>query len=90
MTRDLPEGVFAAGNPCRVIREIHENLEADDRWRTTSMSPASIGINRLPAIPCTAMSETSLNGWKMCAIHATGRWVHFGCQSPADFPDCGL
>ena len=22
VTRDLPEGVFAAGNPCRVIREV--------------------------------------------------------------------
>jgi len=25
VTRDIPEGVFAAGNPCRVIREIAEN-----------------------------------------------------------------
>ena len=24
VTRDVPEGVFAAGNPCRVIREINE------------------------------------------------------------------
>lgn len=24
VTRDIPDGVFAAGNPCRVIREIHE------------------------------------------------------------------
>jgi maltose O-acetyltransferase len=24
VTRDLPENVFAAGNPCRVIREITE------------------------------------------------------------------
>jgi maltose O-acetyltransferase len=24
VTRDVPEGVFAAGNPCRVIREITE------------------------------------------------------------------
>jgi maltose O-acetyltransferase len=24
VTRDVPEGVFAAGNPCRVIREISE------------------------------------------------------------------
>ncbi|HET8646164.1 MAG TPA: sugar O-acetyltransferase, partial [Vicinamibacteria bacterium] len=24
VTRDVPEGVFAAGNPCRVIREIAE------------------------------------------------------------------
>jgi Acetyltransferase (isoleucine patch superfamily) len=24
VTRDIPEGVFAAGNPCRVIREIGE------------------------------------------------------------------
>ncbi len=24
VTRDLPDGVFAAGNPCRVIREINE------------------------------------------------------------------
>lgn len=25
VTRDIPEGVFAAGNPCRIIREITEN-----------------------------------------------------------------
>ncbi len=25
VTRDIPGGVFAAGNPCRVIREINEN-----------------------------------------------------------------
>jgi maltose O-acetyltransferase len=25
VTRDLPAGVFAAGNPCRVIREISES-----------------------------------------------------------------
>jgi maltose O-acetyltransferase len=24
VTRDIPAGVFAAGNPCRVIREIDE------------------------------------------------------------------
>jgi maltose O-acetyltransferase len=24
VTRDVPDGVFAAGNPCRVIREITE------------------------------------------------------------------
>ncbi|MGB2611605.1 MAG: sugar O-acetyltransferase, partial [Isosphaeraceae bacterium] len=30
VTRDQPEGVFAAGNPCRVIRKIIENIEADD------------------------------------------------------------
>ena len=24
VTRDIPEGVFAAGNPCRVIRDVHE------------------------------------------------------------------
>jgi maltose O-acetyltransferase len=24
VTRDIPEGVFAAGNPCRVVREINE------------------------------------------------------------------
>ena len=24
VTRDLPDGVFAAGNPCRIIREITE------------------------------------------------------------------
>jgi maltose O-acetyltransferase len=29
VTRDLPEGVFAAGNPCRVIREINEDSDAD-------------------------------------------------------------
>jgi maltose O-acetyltransferase len=28
ITRDIPEGVFAAGNPCRVIREIADNEEA--------------------------------------------------------------
>jgi len=25
VTRDIPDGVFAAGNPCRVVREISEN-----------------------------------------------------------------
>ena len=25
VTRDIPSGVFAAGNPCRVIRKITEN-----------------------------------------------------------------
>lgn len=25
VTRDVPDGVFAAGNPCRVIRQIEEN-----------------------------------------------------------------
>ena len=24
VTRDVPDGVFAAGNPCRIIREITE------------------------------------------------------------------
>jgi maltose O-acetyltransferase len=24
VTRDIPEGVFAAGNPCRVLRELTE------------------------------------------------------------------
>ena len=24
VTRDVPDGVFAAGNPCRVVRELHE------------------------------------------------------------------
>jgi maltose O-acetyltransferase len=24
VTRDIPEAVFAAGNPCRVVREIRE------------------------------------------------------------------
>ena len=24
VTRDIPDGVFAAGNPCRIIREITE------------------------------------------------------------------
>ena len=32
VTRDLPDGVFAAGNPCRVIREITENPTLDDRF----------------------------------------------------------
>src|SRR5580700_1554951 len=27
VTRDIPEGVFAAGNPCRIIREITEQNE---------------------------------------------------------------
>jgi maltose O-acetyltransferase len=27
VTRDIPEGVFAAGNPCRVIREITEGVQ---------------------------------------------------------------
>jgi maltose O-acetyltransferase len=26
VTRDVPEGVLAAGNPCRVIREISEQV----------------------------------------------------------------
>ena len=30
VTRDLPEGVLAAGNPCRVIREIDENRETEN------------------------------------------------------------
>jgi maltose O-acetyltransferase len=29
VTRDIPEGVFAAGNPCRVIREITEDAGGD-------------------------------------------------------------
>ena len=24
VTKDIPEGVFAAGNPCRILREIEE------------------------------------------------------------------
>jgi maltose O-acetyltransferase len=28
VTRDVPEGVFAAGNPCRVIREVERAGEA--------------------------------------------------------------
>jgi maltose O-acetyltransferase len=24
VTRDIPAGVFAAGNPCRIIREVRE------------------------------------------------------------------
>jgi maltose O-acetyltransferase len=31
VTRDVPEGVFAAGNPCRVIREISEKDEPEMR-----------------------------------------------------------
>jgi maltose O-acetyltransferase len=31
VTRDVPERVFAAGNPCRVIREITENDQAEVR-----------------------------------------------------------
>ena len=31
VTRDVPEGVFAAGNPCRVIRDITEKDQADVR-----------------------------------------------------------
>src|SRR5581483_4163150 len=35
VTRDVPEAVFAAGNPCRVIREITEGGESETRqvWR---------------------------------------------------------
>jgi maltose O-acetyltransferase len=29
VTRDVPEGVFAAGNPCRVVREIAGSVEGD-------------------------------------------------------------
>lgn len=29
VTRDIPDGVFAAGNPCRVIREIGDKERAD-------------------------------------------------------------
>jgi len=28
VTRDIPDGVFAAGNPCRVIREITDQNHA--------------------------------------------------------------
>ena len=28
VTRDIPDGVFAAGNPCRVIRELADNEDA--------------------------------------------------------------
>lgn len=31
VTRDIPEGVFAAGNPCRVVREISEEEPREDR-----------------------------------------------------------
>jgi maltose O-acetyltransferase len=30
VTRDIPESVFAAGNPCRVVRGISENERAED------------------------------------------------------------
>jgi maltose O-acetyltransferase len=33
VTRDIPAGVFAAGNPCRVIREIVENHIVPSRMR---------------------------------------------------------
>ncbi|HEV7993652.1 MAG TPA: sugar O-acetyltransferase [Gemmatimonadaceae bacterium] len=33
VTRDVPDGVFAAGNPCRVIREIDERDSALTRQR---------------------------------------------------------
>lgn len=29
VTRDIPAGVFAAGNPCRVIRRIEESPPGD-------------------------------------------------------------
>jgi maltose O-acetyltransferase len=29
ITRDVPDGVFAAGNPCRVIRELANNEDAE-------------------------------------------------------------
>ena len=31
VTHDIPEGVFAAGNPCRVIRKIDE--KENDIWQ---------------------------------------------------------
>ena len=30
VTRGVPEGVFAAGNPCRVLREITEQARNDE------------------------------------------------------------
>lgn len=33
VTRDIPESVFAAGNPCRVVREITENEDAQGSRR---------------------------------------------------------
>jgi maltose O-acetyltransferase len=27
VTRDIPSGVFAAGNPCRVVRDIEDGME---------------------------------------------------------------
>jgi hypothetical protein len=30
VTRNIPEGVFAAGNPCRVVRDISENDHVED------------------------------------------------------------
>ena len=45
VTRDLPEGVFAAGNPCRVIREINENHRTDD------VAPASMSRHETDAMP---------------------------------------
>ena len=31
VTRDVPDGVFAAGNPCRVVREIAERASHGHR-----------------------------------------------------------
>jgi hypothetical protein len=39
-------------------------------------------------IPRAAMSETSLNGWKMSVINATFHCQYFAWQSVADFTDC--
>ena len=36
VTRDIPDGVFAAGNPCRVIREIADNEDSPGRCETRS------------------------------------------------------
>lgn len=38
VTRDIPEGVFAAGNPCRVVREISEDERAESGPSAVSMT----------------------------------------------------
>ena len=42
VTRDMPEGVFAAGNPCRVIRTLDESDRQSARDQPLSASGASL------------------------------------------------
>jgi maltose O-acetyltransferase len=41
VTRDIPEGMFAAGNPCRVVRENHGRGQGEvSRYRTVQRAMA--------------------------------------------------